>query len=113
MTQKKYIVYFLVKIMQKTSDRRTQLRVPVQIPVSLRCREEPDARTAILEDLSWGGALCWIDVPLPVDDRSLLLQLPWKSGETVNIETKVLRAYPKRPVARQVMIPSARWTMAK
>lgn len=60
MTQKKYIVYFLVKIMQKTSDRRTQLRVPVQIPVSLRCREEPDARTAILEDLSWGGALCRI-----------------------------------------------------
>jgi transposase len=36
--------------------------------------------------------------------------------ESINDQLKniqQLRAYPKRPVARQVMIPSARWTMAK
>lgn len=73
------------------SERRTQARLRAQVPIQVRCPGEAKARTVILEDLSWGGALCQAPTELPVHDKPLRLILPWKSGETIEIEAILLR----------------------
>jgi hypothetical protein len=73
------------------SERRTQFRLRAQVPIKLRCYGEAQARTVILVDLSWGGALCQASNALPASNKPLWLLLPWKSGETIQIEAMLLR----------------------
>lgn len=42
-------------------------------------------------DLSWGGALCQTPTGLTLSDQPLWLLLPWSSGETIEIESTLLR----------------------
>lgn len=73
------------------SERRTQARLSAQVPIQLRVGGESSTRSAILIDLSWGGALCQIPTALPLSDQPLWLQLPWTPGETIEIEATRLR----------------------
>ena len=73
------------------SERRTQARLPVQVPIQVRYGRESSTSQATLLDLSWGGALCQTPMALPISDQPLWLILPWAAGETIEIETTLLR----------------------
>lgn len=73
------------------SERRTQTRLHAQVPIQLRLGDRSPTYPAILIDLSWGGALCQTSTALPVGEQSIWLLLPWKSDETIEIETTLLR----------------------
>lgn len=73
------------------AERRTQARLSVQVPVQMRYGHTSLASQATLLDLSWGGALCQTPRALPISDRPLWLILPWALGETIEIETTLLR----------------------
>ncbi|SDY12239.1 PilZ domain-containing protein [Allochromatium warmingii] len=74
------------------SERRTQARLSVQIPVQLQDARQKSVYTATLMDLSWGGALCQTATELPIaSEQSIWLRLPWTGKETIDIEAVLLR----------------------
>ena len=73
------------------SERRTQARLSAQVPIQVRVGGESNVRPATLIDLSWGGALCQMHTALPPGEPQIRLQLPWTSGETIEIEATRLR----------------------
>ncbi|MTW22290.1 PilZ domain-containing protein [Allochromatium palmeri] len=73
------------------SERRTQARLRAQVPIQLRISGKSPTHPATLIDLSWGGALCQTSTALQISDQPLWLLLPWTLGETIEIETTLLR----------------------
>ncbi|NEV61059.1 PilZ domain-containing protein [Thiorhodococcus minor] len=76
------------------SDRRTQVRIDVQIPVRVKFPGHDEPITAINQDISWGGALLLISEPLPTHAGPLKLTLPWKRDEQITAHAQLLRARP-------------------
>ncbi|EXJ16244.1 PilZ domain-containing protein [Imhoffiella purpurea] len=75
-------------------DRRTQARIDLQIPVKVTLPGEHDPVTALNQDISWGGALLSIPGPLPKASGTIQLVYPWRSGERIIIDARMLRAKP-------------------
>lgn len=76
------------------SDRRTQARIDLNIPVDLTLPGGGEPVRALTRDLSWGGALLQITDPLPKGVDSLLLSLPWRRGKNIRALAKLLRESP-------------------
>lgn len=75
-------------------DRRTQVRIQVQIPVKLMMPGVAAPVIAIVQDVSWGGALLMLSRPLPKEAGSWQITLPWKRDEHITIDAQLLRARP-------------------
>ncbi|MFD2113048.1 PilZ domain-containing protein [Thiorhodococcus fuscus] len=75
-------------------DRRTQARIEVRIPVKVTLPGEEGSITGVNEDISWGGALLRIPGPLPKVAGNIRLVYPWKQGDSIAIEGRMLRAKP-------------------
>ena len=75
-------------------ERRTQVRIDVQIPVQVTFPGQDAPVTAINQDLSWGGALLLISQPLPKQAGPLKITFPWKRDELITAHAQLLRAKP-------------------
>ncbi|WP_200374974.1 PilZ domain-containing protein [Thiocystis violacea] len=73
------------------SERRTQVRIRVEIPVKVLVRGLDEPLIALTRDLSWGGILFTLSQPLPLATRSLRIVLPWRQGEAINVLAAILR----------------------
>jgi len=76
------------------SDRRTQTRIQIQTPIKVTLPGSDKAVTALNQDISWGGALFIISMPLPEQTGSMRIDFPWKRGEYITAEARLLRAKP-------------------
>jgi hypothetical protein len=90
-----------------TANRRTQVRIEVQIPVKVTLPGEVEPVTAMNQDISWGGALLLIAEPLPKVAGNLRIVYPWKQGQTISAEARLLRA---RPLADGRYLIAVRFT---
>lgn len=77
------------------SDRRTQTRIQVQIPVEVTLPGLAEPVIALNQDLSWGGALLRISEPLPKIAGTIQVRLPWKRDERISADARLLRAIPQ------------------
>lgn len=75
-------------------DRRTQVRITIQIPVQIKLPGREDPVTALNQDISWGGALLLMSEPLPKQAGPLKIILPWKRDEQITAHAQLLRARP-------------------
>jgi len=82
------------KLDSAVQDRRTQVRIDVQIPVQVTFPGSDAPVTAINQDLSWGGALLLISQPLPKQAGPLKITFPWKRDELITAHAQLLRARP-------------------
>ncbi|NEX20215.1 PilZ domain-containing protein [Thiorhodococcus mannitoliphagus] len=76
------------------SDRRTQVRIGIQIPVQVKFPGCDEPVSAISQDISWGGALLLISEPLPKQAGPLKVIFPWKRDERITAHAQLLRARP-------------------
>ena len=76
------------------SERRTQARIDLKIPVDLTLPGCSEMVRALTRDLSWGGALLQLPDPLPKGVDSLVISLPWRQGKTIRALAKLLRETP-------------------
>lgn len=75
-------------------DRRTQVRIQVQIPVKVMMPGVMAPVIAINQDISWGGALLLLSRALPKEAGPWRIVLPWKKDEHITIDAQLLRARP-------------------
>ena len=75
-------------------DRRTQVRIRVQIPVKVTMPGVLAPVIAINQDISWGGALLLLSRSLPKEAGPWRITLPWKKDEHITIDAQLLRARP-------------------
>jgi hypothetical protein len=73
------------------SERRTQTRIQVNIPIKVTFSRMTESMNAINQDLSWGGALFVINDPPPQETGSVRLVLPWKQGEKITADAQLVR----------------------
>ena len=74
-----------------SAERRTQKRIPVQIPIEV-IRPVLEVPIQVMnQDLCWGGASFILPDPEPVDGERLRLSLPWTRGERILVDAHVLR----------------------
>jgi hypothetical protein len=76
------------------TERRTQARIDLQIPVELTMSGRDGSMRAVTRDLSWGGALLHLSEPLPKGIDSLMLSLPWRRGKSIRVLAQPLRERP-------------------
>ncbi|SDY15795.1 PilZ domain-containing protein [Allochromatium warmingii] len=79
---------------KSASERRTQARIDLRIPVEVMLPGREQPLVAHTLDLSWGGALLHVIDALPTDTESLVLHLPWRGGKTIRALSQVLRQQP-------------------
>ncbi|MBK1693279.1 pilus assembly protein PilZ [Chromatium weissei] len=73
------------------SERRTQTRIQVNIPIRVTFSRMTESMHAINQDLSWGGALFIINEQPPQETGSVRLVLPWKQGEKITADAQLVR----------------------
>ncbi len=74
------------------SNRRTQRRIVVRIPIQVHLPTPGDPLTAMNQDISWGGAQFIVAAPLAALSGTLRLVFPWRGHEKVAVEAEVVRA---------------------
>lgn len=73
-------------------DRRTQVRIRVEIPITLSLPGVDEPLRAINQNISWGGVLFVLSEPLRHEGGLLRITLPWKRGAHITAEARLLRA---------------------
>ncbi|MBK1718979.1 PilZ domain-containing protein [Thiocystis violacea] len=76
------------------TDRRTQTRIDLRIPVKLTIPGQDEPIMAVNRDISWGGALLYIAEPLPKQAGPLRIVFPWKRDDQITAYAQLLRARP-------------------
>lgn len=73
------------------SERRTQTRIQVNIPIKVTFSRMTESMDAINQDISWGGVLFVISEPPPQETGSLRIVLPWKQNEKITADAHLVR----------------------
>ena len=73
------------------SDRRTQTRIQVNIPIKVTFSRMAEPMNAVNQDISWGGVLFVISDPPPQETGSLRIVLPWKQNEKITADAHLVR----------------------
>lgn len=74
------------------SNRRTQRRIAVRIPIQVYLPGMDRPIIAMNQDISWGGAQFVAVVPVDALSGTLRLVFPWRGQERVAVEAEVVRA---------------------
>ncbi|MFZ0487821.1 MAG: PilZ domain-containing protein [Arenicellales bacterium] len=72
-------------------DNRLQPRIRAQVRIEIRNTREDRIHTALLENLSWGGASIRCESSPGVPGDELEIRLPYKPGQPIVIASEVLR----------------------
>lgn len=76
------------------SERRTQTRIQVHIPVEISLPDRVDCLLGMNRDLSWGGACFLLPIPLARETGSMRISLPWAREKRLSAEARLLRCMP-------------------
>jgi len=76
------------------AESRTQFRIRVSVPIKVLWPQDTRPVSAMLEDISWGGASIRVDEARLDEGDTLQVILPRHQGGSISIEAKILRASP-------------------
>lgn len=83
-----------------SSERRTQARLSVEIPIKVKIPGRAELVDAINEDLSWGGAGCILSTQFILPEavvrgaeEPLTLYFPWTGGDHIEIDATLARTH--------------------
>lgn len=74
------------------SERRSQSRIQVKIPVQVSLPGVAEPVPAVNQDISWGGALFVLPQQPPLNTGAIRIVLPWRQHETITADAHILRA---------------------
>jgi len=72
-------------------NKRTQMRIPLKIPVKVTLDHTHETISTTCQDISWGGVAFNVLGPLPEEAKSVLIAFPWTRGKSLLINATILR----------------------
>ncbi|RNE92467.1 PilZ domain-containing protein [Marichromatium sp. AB32] len=73
------------------AEKRTQRRIPIQMPIDVLLEDHPTPLKAINQDLSWGGARFVTERALETGSNTLRLFFPWQQNSSFCADAEIVR----------------------